>query len=917
MTDRRLIEDSLPLAEISEQSAREKSIRQGNISGIHLWWARRPLPACRAAVYAALAPAPESPDERESQHSLIRDISNWDHLEYKHPMHSAFAEASHRLRSYSDSAPKVLDPFSGGGAIPLEAARLGCAAYANDLNPVAHVVEFATLKAPQALFRHAASLPLNTRARKGLLERTPEERAKEFFDACVQWISARAGEKLSALYPEPAPGKPEAIGFIWARVMACGNPACRQDVPLVRSWVLANRGHEVWHIEPDFASKSDKSSFSVRCMPTDPAIPPTVDGANLSCPFCGEITAAKAVRDYARNSGFRYRMLAAIEQEKPRGKKHYRSVTECEISHATHDAAVMVKALEALPPYADGTPVVIDEPMPPRGTLGFRVNNYGMRSWRDIYLPRQLCAVTHFAEAVASLAEASDSPAAEAPAEAREAVCVLMACALAKMAVYNTSTCRWQAGTSTKRGEFPVDTFGGGQKLSMTWDFVETTPLGFGSGSWATSAANVWGSIEPLLRLNPAVEIHSGSADDLSYPDAFFDAVVTDPPYYDAVPYSDLSDFFYGIHRRALRTVFPNLFSGNATPKRREIVENKGHQKDRDFFESRIAVAFSEIARVLKDDGPAVIVFAHKDTRAWETLIRALLSAGLVVSASWPLETERPGRLRAKDSAALSSSVFIACHKRRHENEGFLDDVEPELKTRLHERLDYFWSQGIRGADFFMSAIGPAVEVFGRHKRVLKLSGEEVTIAELLDRVRGIVADYALQRIVHGEAAGDVDEASRFYVIWRWAFGTTEVDSGEAIHMAQSMGCEFNELVADRGVLHKKGDKVNLKVSLDRKKIKGLGDPAATGTRAPLIDVLHRAANLWAAGERQELADFLGAALPAGGADHMQRLAQSIVDVLPPGDKERALYENFLVGSRSLPAPTQPVETADPQMKLF
>ena len=268
-------------------------------------------------------------------------------------------------------------------------------------------------------------------------------------------------------------------------------------------------------------------------------------------------------------------------------------------------------------------------------------------------------------------------------------------------------------------------------------------------------------------------------------------------------------------------------------------------------------------------------------------------------------------------SAALASSVFIVCRKRAAHDDGFLDDVEPELKTRLHERLDYFWSQGIRGADFFMSAIGPAVEVFGRHKRVLKLSGEEVTIAELLDKVRGIVADYALQRIVHGEAAGDVDEASRFYVIWRWAFGTTEVDSGEAIHMAQSMGCEFNELVADRGVLHKKGDKVNLKGPLDRKKIKGLGDPAAIGTLAPLIDVLHRAATLWAAGERQELADFLGAALPLGGADHMQRLAQSIVDVLPPGDKERALYENFLVGSRSLPAPTQPVEASDPQMKLF
>ena len=311
-------------------------------------------------------------------------------------------------------------------------------------------------------------------------------------------------------------------------------------------------------------------------------------------------------------------------------------------------------------------------------------------------------------------------------------------------------------------------------------------------------------------------------------------------------------------------------------------------------------------------------MFAHKSTAAWETLLAALLDMDLVVTASWPIETEKPGRITCdRNSAALASSVFIVCRKRSAHEDGFLDDVEPALHARLHERLDYFWSQGIRGADFFMSAIGPAVEVFGKHKRVLKLSGEEVTIAELLDKVRGIVADYALQRIVHGEAAGHVDEASRFYVIWRWAFGTAEVDSGEAIHMAQSMGCEFNELVADKGVLNKKGDKVNLKGPVQRQKVKGLGAPAATGTLAPLIDVLHRAANLWAAGERQELSDFLAAALPPEGSDRMHRLAQSIVDVLPPGDKERGLYENFLVGARSLPEPTKPDDVGFRQQTLF
>ena len=216
-----------------------------------------------------------------------------------------------------------------------------------------------------------------------------------------------------------------------------------------------------------------------------------------------------------------------------------------------------------------------------------------------------------------------------------------------------------------------------------------------------------------------------------------------------------------------------------------------------------------------------------------------------------------------------------------------------------------------------MSAIGPAIEVFGRYKKVLKLSGEEVSVGELLVKVRGIVADYALKRIVHGSGAGDVDDASRFYVIWRWAFGAADVDSGEAIHMAQSMGCEFDDLSRDRGVLLRKKDKVCLKGPVDRAATRNLGAPSDTGVHAPLIDVLHRSSNLWADGDRQGLADFLAEALPGDGTERLQRLAQSIVDVLVPGDKERSLYENFLVGARNLPTPTTADSGATTQQQLF
>lgn len=561
------------------------------------------------------------------------------------------------------------------------------------------------------------------------------------------------------------------------------------------------------------------------------------------------------------------------------------------------------------------SPAIPHEPLPPRGTLGFRVTNYGMTNWGQLFTDRQLASILTFARTVRSSHDERVLEYREAGCDEPEAyaaaVTTVLATMVSRLAANMSRQCTWLPVDGSRTNN-PFGTI----SIPMVWDFSETNPLNSQSANWRIVQDATLEVIKLLPKGNPA-HVMQTSADSLPHGDREIDVIVTDPPYYDAVPYSDISDYFYIWQKRMLDGLYPDLFSTQLTPKRSEVVENPGHGKDADAFERAIAKCFTEMARVLADDGIATIIFAHKSTVAWEHLLASVLSAGFVVTASWPVETEKRGRPRALDSAALASSVFLVCRKRTSDTDGFIDDVEPDLKARLHERLDYFWSQGIRGADFFMSAIGPAVEVFGRHKRVLKLSGEEVSIGELLDKVRGLVADYALQRIVHGEAAGNVDEASRFYVIWRWAFGTAEVESGEAIHMAQSMGVEFNELVADKGVLNKKGNKVSLRGPLDRKKVKTLGEPAATGTLAPLIDVLHRAANLWAAGERQDLADFLATALPPGGADRMQRLAQSIVDVLPPGDKERGLYENFLVGARSLPAPTKKDEAAVKQQKLF
>ena len=895
MTDRRLIEDSLPLAEISEYSAKEKSIRHGHISTLHLWWARRPLAAARAVTLAALLPAPKDQAEREAFHKLLTDNLDWD-LGKEPQVQVDRLRAILREHGVVET-PKILDPFSGGGALPLEAERVGAEAYATDLNPVAHLIQLATLYYPQRFAGLKSS-------------RTPQDRLtgrSRLVAEVERWgrvVLERVSADIERFYRTDNGDEP--LFYIWARTVRCQNPACRTEIPLVGSCYLIKKPDKIVALLPRASADRKAVVFDVVENPKGDIDlnGGTITRANAICPCCRQTTPGKYIKAQGQAGGMGHRLLAVAVREGTRGKR-YRVPTAAESRRATS---------VPVPEDFGEIPAVPTEPMPPRGTLGFRVQNYGFLTWGSIYNPRQALAMATFARHVRKIVAEVSEANADLGADAEEfsrAVATYLGLCVSKLSDFLSSICvlNYTGGRGVGH-TFRL------QALAMTWDYAETNPFNGSAAGWPKIVDDLVGTLD-LLVFTGTSDVRRASADHLPFEEKMFDAVITDPPYYDAVPYSDLSDYFYVWLRRAIGEVHPEVLATELTPKRSEMVQNPAHNKSAEFFEGAMSRAFAEMHRTLKDKGILVLVFAHKSTAAWETLLKALLDNDLVVTASWPIETEKPGRTRAIGSAALASSVFIVCRKRTAHDDGFIDDVEPDLKARLHERLDYFWSQGIRGADFFMSAIGPAVEVFGRHKRVLKLSGEEVTVGELLDQVRAIVADYALQRIVQGAAAGNVDEASRFYVIWRWAFGTTEVESGEAIHMAQSMGCEFNELVSDRGVLNKKGDKVNLKGPLDRKKIRGLGEPAATGTLAPLIDVLHRAANLWAAGDRQELSDFLAVALPPGGGERMQRLAQSIVDVLVPGDKERALYENFLVGSRSLPSPTRIAETGTNQQKLF
>jgi adenine-specific DNA methylase len=448
----------------------------------------------------------------------------------------------------------------------------------------------------------------------------------------------------------------------------------------------------------------------------------------------------------------------------------------------------------------------------------------------------------------------------------------------------------------------------------MVWDYAESTPFNPQGANWF---ACFDAACQTIVKIPPSKQgcPIRGNATATSLEDSSIATVVTDPPYYDAVPYADLSDFFYVWLKRTLSDLYPDVFRTPLTPKRHELVSHlptagRGERKTASEYEAGMAQAFGEMYRVLDTNGTCAVMFAHKTTTAWETIIAALIKAGLIVTTSWPFHTERPGRLRAQDSAALASSVTLVCRKRvATAGDGHWDDVRQELKPIAKERLDFFWDQGIRGADFFISAIGPALSVFGKYERVTKLTGEEVTIGQFLDEVRGLVTAYALNKIMKTTHTATIDPESRFYVIWKWSYSDTKVPADESFKLAQALGMN-TEIMWDRtGVLEKSGENVQAVPIAKRMKVKDLGEINADTTPASLIDVLHRLCVFRDKGDNQGMAEFLGRS-GQGRNPNLWLLAQAVSEILPDGAKEKQLMQGLLNQRDQL-------EKAGEQLSLF
>jgi putative DNA methylase len=870
--NKRLIEADFPLREVSEHSAREKNIRHGHISTLHIWWARRPLAASRTTALAALVP--DSPDQREQLLRLIAQLAPWEVVSRNDAGGQHLLGRARELirQAYSGRAPKVLDPFAGGGSIPLEALRLGCETYALDYNPVAVLILKAVLEFPQ---RYGQKL-LEGVITWGI------------------WVMEKARQELDCFYPADPDGS-IPVGYIWARTLPCQNPACGAEIPLMRQTWLAKKDkrkialklipdHKARRVEVEIVGADGRS------IDFDPD-EGTVSRAHVRCPLCGGTIDDKTTRRLFREGKSGQRMMAVVLHHPNRPGKTYRLPTEHDLEAYRAAEAALVRARHRLAQNWGMDPVP-DEPLPLMSGV-FNVPIYGLTRWGDLFNPRQKLALITFAEKVRQAHAHLLAQGAEP--EFAKAVVTYLALGLDRLADYNSVQCVWHTSK-----ELVAHTFGR-QALQMVWDYIEVNPLSNATGNWGDSVGYLLEVLAHLTDIPPAnpqpasPTIAHGTATALPWPDNFFDAVLTDPPYYINVPYADLSDFFYVWLKRTIGDLYPDLFATPLTPKSEEICQmqhwdpERYAEKTKEWFEEMLTKAFSEIHRVLKPDGVAVIVFAYPRTDAWEAVINAILNAGLYMTASWPIHTEMQARLRAQESAALASSIYMVCRKRTTSEVGEYPTVRKEIEARVRQKLTQFWEEDIRGADFFMSAIGPAVEAFGKYARVEKLSGEPVTVAELLEYVRKVVSEFALERILKRTPLGSVDAPTRFYALWRWTYNSARVHFDEARKLGQAVGVEVTALWDQTGFVKREKEFVRVLGPKDRG-----ADFLRRERNDTMVDVLHKAVLLWEQGEERGLEELLRTApFPQ---EALRQVAQDLSEILPQGDKEKQLLQGLLYG---------------------
>jgi len=1069
----RLIEHAFPLRQASLDSVHEKSVRHGHISTLHIWPARRPLAACRAALIATLLPDPGAEPKPEGmsddawheeivrrRHELCEKIGgklvkkierkkmpNGETVEREKEiteggiLHWGLETENKELlewfrqeirKSNGGRAPKVLDPFAGGGAIPFEAMRLDCEATAGDINPVAWFILKCTLEYPQKLAGKTWPLPdfiiedeefmdafykvyphLVGQTKKTKWQKQTEETTPGLFDkpdsgripkadlawhvrAWGRWVLKNARRELARYYPTYADFKhipltskerkdgivqkpfekrlmqlvpikkdgtadidalnaefsveyltnnrnprwvsKPTVAYFWARTVKCKN--CRATIPLLKTrWLCKkDRKRVLLAMEPNhektdvvFGIESNvpvEGGNAAQRREHDKRLGAgTMSRSGAKCPCCGAIMMMEDIR-LEGQAGRLGAIMTAVVVDGQSGKE-YRLPDMREVQRA-EEAEKALSGLFAQIPF--GLP---EELLPSKEALGFRVPLYGFDQWKKLFTPRQLLALGTFVKW--TRAAKKESNRLRYPPEFVEAILAYLAIQNDKVADYNSMVCVWHIS-----GEKIGHTFTR-FALPITWDFTELAIINDVGGAYSAQLdwvsryivnALVTGTCveKPLTQNQSALQLKSGD----------YDAVVTDPPYYDAIPYSDLMDFFYIWLKRSLNGLSPELdaaFQEALSPKwdheknDGELIDDSSRHdgnmaKSKAVYEDGMARVFQGCGNALKPDGKMVVVFANKQPDAWETLVSALIRSGFVVDGSWPIQTEMSTRMRAKTSAALASSVWLVCKKRAMTaRPGWDNLVLEDMRRNIREKLREFWDAGIRGPDFVWAATGPALEAYSKHPVVKKANdpGQVMPVSEFLTHVRRMVVDFVVGRVLSGDkdggeeltAADRLDEPTAYYLLHRHDFGMDDAPAGACILYAISCGVSDSELAgtwdligftkgkaeedeaeeanadaeADTETEDDSGNKVKLKTWAQRKN-RSLGFEAPGGRPVPLIDRIHCLMHLWKLGDVLKVDEYLD----ENGLRRQElfkRLLQSLIELAPHGSEERSLLESI------------------------
>ncbi len=1083
MTDRRLIEVAFPLKQASLDSVHEKNVRHGHISTLHIWPARRPLAACRAALIATLLPDPGTPETRRELceriggkvikqiekkkgpgakgeekvvEKTVGGILHWGR-ETENRADLEFFRQEIR-KAFGGRAPRVLDPFAGGGAIPLEAMRLGCEVTAIDINPVAWFILKCTLEYPQKLAGQKRPLPdfvrtdpefmesffkaqgfkgttLRSQLRKMGLDEGRQRRSRQDslldtqtgkeIDLTIEehtleadlawhvrawgwWVLREARRELARYYPTYADFQPlkdiddwrqrrpdqarpmtlvmlledgtanvdalnaefpeeyladgrnprwvakPTVAYLWARTVKCKN--CRATIPLLKTCWLAKKNEKrvLLRMKPspdksgvEFAIEANvlmAGGNNAQRREADRQLGQgTMSRAGAWCPCCGRAGTVAMESADIRAEATAGRMgaaLTAVVIDGPGGKE-YRlpSPLELERSIVSEDSVQSV--------FADVPLGVPHEPLPRGGSRQgggspFTVHLYGMRSWRDLFTNRQLVTLGTLVRLVR---ETSDRMLrAGYDEDTTEAVGAFLAVVVDRVADYSSASCSWH-----NSGEKMGHTFAR-FALPILWDYAEAAVLGDASGSYPGALDWVGRYVPHAAEATAGVPVPTiASQSAIQQSTRRVDLVLTDPPYYDAIPYADLMDFFYVWLRRCLwdrGDVFARALTSPLSPKWNhdaadgELTDDPSRHggdsvKSKLAYEDGMSRAFSGCSESLANNGRLVVVFANKQPDAWETLASALIRAGLVVDGSWPIQTEMGQRTRALASAALASSVWLVCRKREAmARPGWDNVVLDEMRRSIGQQLREFWDAGIRGPDFVWAATGPALEAYSKHPIVKKANdpGKTMSVSEFLRAVRRLVVEFVVGRVLGEltrtpaasvtdaplEGIAGLDDVTTYYLLHRHDFGMNDAPAGACILYALSCNLSEGDLADRYGLLLRTGGVVadddgepeegdadaegevnegsgstfKLRPWKQRRRA-GFGTAPANGSSAvPIVDMVHHLMHLWVDGDVHKVNAYIDER-GVRRSETFRHVLQALIELAEEGSDERSVLERI------------------------